>query len=306
MAFNTKILIDKDSLVESLQKGLSMPQMAEKYKCSVDTIRGNLRKYSLTPLGSSELNKGEKNPAKREHVRKKIAKTVSTLWEDGIYSNRINGMLGKTKWKNHLYQGHKTDYRDYLSIYQDIEKCSLCPGRNIKIDVHHVDDNHKNWLITNLEPLCVNCHQEYHLNAHKLPFVTIGVRSSFAAAHHLNDYDGLCKNVHGHEWKYLVKIKKRINPNTGMAIDFKLVKTKLEEHVNLVLDHSNLNDFLPFNPTAENIAVWIFEVLSKKALLKGIASVTVWEAENSSVEITSEDMLEIEKNKEIDIQVGGQ
>jgi 6-pyruvoyl-tetrahydropterin synthase len=59
-----------------------------------------------------------------------------------------------------------------------------------------------------------------------------------------------------------------------------------------------LNEVLPFNPTAENIAVWIFETLNKKALLKGISSVTIWETPTSSLEVTAKDILELEMTNE--------
>jgi 6-pyruvoyltetrahydropterin/6-carboxytetrahydropterin synthase len=129
--------------------------------------------------------------------------------------------------------------------------------------------------------------------------VILGVKSSFMGAHNLINYNGKCSRKHGHEWKYEIKIRKRINPDTGMAVDFKDIKKCLNDYVDEILDHSDLNEVLPFNPSAENIAVWIFETLSKKALLKGIISVTIWETENSSVEITAKDMLEIEKQNEI-------
>lgn len=284
---------------EALELGLTQKQMAERFKCSVDMLRDAFEHYNLSFLGSKFHNKGDKNPAKREEVKLKIAKTVSTLWEEGVYTDRINGMSDKEGWEHPNYKGHKWDYRQYLSQYQDINSCSLCNGRSGKIDVHHVDENHDNWLITNLEPLCVSCHQEYHLESHKLPYVVLGIKGSFAGAHNLNDYVGKCSFKHGHEWVYEIKIKKRINPKTGMAIDFKTLKAKVKEFVDDVLDHSDLNEVLPFNPTAENIAVWIFETLSKKALIKGLYSVTLWEAPNSSLEVTKEDMLELGKfNKE--------
>lgn len=44
----------------------------------------------------------------------------------------------------------------------------------------------------------------------------------------------------------------RIDEN-GMVVDFTHIKQAVEKQ----LDHNNLNDILPFNPTAENIACWI-------------------------------------------------
>lgn len=104
---------------------------------------------------------------------------------------------------------------------------------------------------------------------------------TFDAAHYLPNYDGKCKNVHGHTWKVEVVLNGVKDKKTGMVIDFNELK-KIFEPVIIMYDHQNLNDFMD-NPTAENIAETIYFALFNDFTDKQIdlLEVRVWESTTS-------------------------
>ena len=109
----------------------------------------------------------------------------------------------------------------------------------------------------------------------------IKIQSDFSAAHNLRNYRGKCENLHGHNWKVEAVFTYKKLDKDGMAVDFKKVKALLKEVLEK-LDHAYLNEtdiFKKLNPTSENIAKFIYEEMKKKD--KNIASVAVWENENS-------------------------
>lgn len=119
--------------------------------------------------------------------------------------------------------------------------------------------------------------------------VTVTKHFSFEACHFLPHYVGACHNLHGHSYKLDVTvggsvIKDESNPKWGMIIDFKDLKSVVNEAVVNKYDHSTLNDFFE-NPTAEimvkTIAVDIIAGLPKGVHL---VSVKLWETETSYAE----------------------
>ncbi len=108
----------------------------------------------------------------------------------------------------------------------------------------------------------------------------LDVEFCFAAAHRLPRYDGPCFRMHGHNYRFLVAVEGDVDPATGMIADFGEIKRVVEEHVLARVDHRTLNDVLD-NPTAENIARWIWEVLESK--LPGLAEVRLHEIPDSCV-----------------------
>ncbi|HPM03913.1 MAG TPA: 6-carboxytetrahydropterin synthase QueD [Candidatus Cloacimonadota bacterium] len=115
----------------------------------------------------------------------------------------------------------------------------------------------------------------------------INVSSSFSAAHKLNNYPGLCKNLHGHNWKVRIQINCTKTDDLGMALDFGIAKKHLRDLMEM-FDHQFLNEldfFKEINPTSENIARVIFNELKKEFNKPEsiIAEVEVWESDHSSV-----------------------
>ena len=77
-----------------------------------------------------------------------------------------------------------------------------------------------------------------------------------SAAHRLAlNYESKCRHLHGHNWKITVYCRSEKLDENGMVVDFSEIKHRIKR----VLDHQVLNEVLPFNPTAENIARWCTE-----------------------------------------------
>ena len=77
-----------------------------------------------------------------------------------------------------------------------------------------------------------------------------------SAAHRLClSYESKCTTLHGHNWIITVECRAEQLNSDGMVVDFTAVKREIMD----ALDHKVLNDVLPFNPTAENIARWVTE-----------------------------------------------
>ena len=94
----------------------------------------------------------------------------------------------------------------------------------------------------------------------------VTVKTSFSAAHRLRLYDGKYENLHGHNWSALVSIEADELDAMGVGIDFVKLKKFVEEILG-ELDYQNINEIPPFdeqNPSAENIARWLFLKLKEK------------------------------------------
>lgn len=79
-------------------------------------------------------------------------------------------------------------------------------------------------------------------------------RMEIAGCHQLRtSYTSKCQRLHGHNWIITVHCRARELNADGMVADF----TQIKERIHGYLDHGNLNELLPFNPTAENLARWV-------------------------------------------------
>lgn len=84
---------------------------------------------------------------------------------------------------------------------------------------------------------------------------TITKKMQISAAHFLKlDYASKCSRLHGHNWKITVTCQSENLDANGMVVDFSKIKAIVKQ-----LDHQCLNDILPCNPTAENMARWLCE-----------------------------------------------
>ena len=134
--------------------------------------------------------------------------------------------------------------------------------------------------------------------------VTVSRKAHFNAAHRLYnsewtdarnaDVFGKCANpnFHGHNYELIVSVKGKIHPETGFVMDMKVLKKLIESEIEDKFDHKNLNEeveeFKSLNPTAENIAVVIWNKLRVKMDNKLDLSITLYETPRNFVTYTGE------------------
>lgn len=130
--------------------------------------------------------------------------------------------------------------------------------------------------------------------------VSVYRKEHFNAAHRLNnpawspaknkEVFGLCnhENFHGHNYELIVKVTGVINPDTGYVIDLKVLSDLVKELVIDRFDHKNLNldtvEFKHLNPSAENIAVVIYELLKPRLGEQYDLQIRLYETERNFVE----------------------
>jgi 6-pyruvoyltetrahydropterin/6-carboxytetrahydropterin synthase len=103
---------------------------------------------------------------------------------------------------------------------------------------------------------------------------------TFEAAHHLPNVPVThrCHNMHGHSYRVEIRLEGPVDPHSGFVIDFFDIENAFGPLLSQ-LDHHCLNEIEGLsNPTAENIAIWIWERV--KSLLPQTAAVVVFETPN--------------------------
>tara|TARA_R110002033_G_scaffold95642_1_gene144648 strand:+ start:3590 stop:4000 length:411 start_codon:yes stop_codon:yes gene_type:complete len=129
--------------------------------------------------------------------------------------------------------------------------------------------------------------------------VTVHRKAHFNAAHRLYRKDwsfeknesvfGLCNNpnFHGHNYELIASVTGEIDPETGYVIDVKILKDIIKAEVEDAFDHKNLNvevaEFKDLNPTAENIAVVIYNKIKPKLDSKFYLEITLYETPRNFV-----------------------
>jgi 6-pyruvoyltetrahydropterin/6-carboxytetrahydropterin synthase len=116
---------------------------------------------------------------------------------------------------------------------------------------------------------------------------TLRVLTEFSAAHTLSAYPGACSRMHGHNWKVEVEVCATELDELGMGLDFKVIRAAATT-LAAKLDHHYLNEIEPFdrlNPTAENLAAFLYKGLSEMLNDSRIRvqAVTLWETDRAGV-----------------------
>jgi len=125
-------------------------------------------------------------------------------------------------------------------------------------------------------------------------------KSRFNSAHRLHNpalsdlenemIFGKCNrpNFHGHNYELIVKVTGEIDPISGYVVDMKVLADLVKEHIEEKFDHRNLNldteEFKTLNPTAENIARVIYDILRTKIDAKFDLGIRLYETERNFVE----------------------
>ncbi len=111
-------------------------------------------------------------------------------------------------------------------------------------------------------------------------------RFRFEAAHVLPKHPGRCRELHGHGYELVVTVRRPVDRQSGMVMDFAELKAIVQERVLKPLDHSYLNDTMA-NPTAEEIARWIWGALAPA--LEGLEEVELFETPDCAAVYRGED-----------------
>jgi 6-pyruvoyltetrahydropterin/6-carboxytetrahydropterin synthase len=115
----------------------------------------------------------------------------------------------------------------------------------------------------------------------------VTIIKSFSSAHLLAQIGGKCEELHGHNFKVEVTLAAPDLNKSGLLIDFRVAKKWLNEIIDQ-MDHKHLNElpcFAGINPSAENIAKYIYDQMKPKATESQvrIARIKVWESENAAI-----------------------
>ena len=130
--------------------------------------------------------------------------------------------------------------------------------------------------------------------------VAVFRKEHFNAAHRLHDpalndaenslLFGKCNNAnyHGHNYELIVQVTGLPNQKTGYVIDMKVLSDLIKAEVLDKFDHKNLNldttEFADINPTAEHIAIVIFNLLRVKIDAALDLKIRLYETERNFVE----------------------
>lgn len=130
---------------------------------------------------------------------------------------------------------------------------------------------------------------------------TVQTEQSFDAAHFLADYQGKCRNIHGHRWRVIIMVNKEDLEKDGMVVDFSKLKEDLKREVDyfdhtLIIEKDSLKPATyqalveegfriiqtDFRPTAENFSRFFYKQF--KEMGYQVKSSVVYETPNNCAE----------------------
>jgi 6-pyruvoyltetrahydropterin/6-carboxytetrahydropterin synthase len=236
---------------------------------------------------------GRANGSLLPETQDKIAAAIRARWADGTYAGRVNGMAGRYGADHPNWTWGAPHYREILAQHQP-PACSACGVAEPKVDAHHLDEDHGNYLLTNLAWFCVPCHMwRFHYETRgvhvKRPYVTIAKQATLEYAHILPWHPGKCARLHGHSGVLTAQVRLRLDPN-DVVTDFGDLGGALKAAIERATDHQLLNDLIP-NPTSEAMLVWAWRQL-EDAGVKGLSALSFSETATSSATLTAADMTE--------------
>lgn len=111
-----------------------------------------------------------------------------------------------------------------------------------------------------------------------MPQLLVTKSFEFAASHFLTKYNGKCERLHGHNYRLEVSLVGELRDD-DLVFDFVELDKVVKEKIIMPLDHTHLNDRFP-NPSAEVIAIWIWDTLSSSLSL---FEIKLWETSSCVV-----------------------
>lgn len=121
---------------------------------------------------------------------------------------------------------------------------------------------------------------------------TASIKFDLQVGHHLPDHKGRCKAPHGHRLQVKLYVRRKIDPETHLSIDFYDLK-KYVKKIDDMLDHKYLNDLAGIfpalgYPTSEEIAHFLWDYLEEQGL-EGITKIKIAEGTNTAIRISKKD-----------------
>lgn len=229
------------------------------------------------------------NGALQADTQAKISQAIRARWAEGNYDNRVNGMTGRFGQSHPNWAWGEPNFHEILAQHEEAV-CRFCGETEEKLDVHHLDERHSNYLLSNLVWACVPCHAwKFHYQKKKAPFTTITKTYTFEYSHILPWHPGKCSQLHGHSGRLSVTLRGRLDPN-GVVTDFSDLTADVKAAVIEPFDHHFLNDFLT-NPTSENLLWEVWQRLESIGA-KGLYEVRFAETGSSECSLTASDVIE--------------